>query len=194
MPRSFDYFFDFASPYTYLCDSRIPALVERTGAEVIYKPMVLGAVMVGTGNSPPSTVPAKGAYMAQDLPRWLKRYGLPFEFNPHFPVRTIFALRCALVAMEEGGFDDLKREVFKAVWAEKTDPNDVEAMKPVIARAGLDPDHVIARTGEQPIKDQLKKNTDEAIERGVFGAPTIFVGDEMFFGNDRLDFVEEALK
>ena len=194
MPASFDYFFDFASPYTYLCDSQIPGLLERTGAEIVYKPMVLGAVMVGTGNAPPSTVPAKGAYMGQDIQRWLKRYDLAFEFNPHFPVRTIFALRAAIVAMDEGGFDDLKREIFKAVWTEQIDPNDVDAMRPVIARAGLDPDHVIARTGEQAIKDRLKKSTDEAIERGVFGAPTIFIGDEMFFGNDRLDFVEEALR
>jgi len=193
VPRSFDYFFDFASPYTYLCDSQIPGLVERTGAEVVYKPMVLGAVMAACGNSPPTAVPAKGAYFGQDMQRWLKRYGLPFAFNPHFPVRTIFPLRAAIVAMEEGGFDALRREVFKAVWAEQIDPNDVEAMRPVIARAGLDPDHVIARTGEQVIKDALKKTTDEAIERGVFGAPTIFVGDEMFFGNDRLEFVEEAL-
>ena len=194
MSRSFDYYLDFASPYTYLANSQIPGLVERTGATVVYKPMVLGAVMVGTGNSPPGTVPAKGAYMGQDIARWLERYGVPFEFNPYFPVKTIFALRCALVALEEGGFDELRDSIFRAVWTEKIDPADVEAMKPVIERAGLDADHVIARCGEQSIKDQLKANTDEAIARGVFGAPTIFVGDAMFFGNDRLDFVEEALE
>ncbi len=194
MAKSFDYFLDFASPYTYLCDSQIPGLLERTGAEVVYKPMVLGAVMVATGNKPPGSVPAKGAYMAQDLPRWLKRYGLDFAPNPHFPVRTILPLRAALVAMEEGGFPELKASIFKAVWTEKIDPNEVDQLKPVIARAGLDADHVLERTGDPSIKDQLKKNTDEAIERGVFGAPTIFVGDDMFFGNDRLDFVEEALR
>jgi 2-hydroxychromene-2-carboxylate isomerase len=193
MPKTFEYFFDYASPYTYLCDSQIPGLLERTGAEIVYKPMLLGGVMVGAGNSPPGSVPAKGAYMGQDIARWLRRYGLAFEFNPHFPVRTILPLRVTLVALEEGGFPELKREIFKAVWTEKLDPNDPEALKPVIARAGLDADRLIARASDQTVKDQLKKNTDEAIERGVFGAPTIFVGDEMFFGNDRLDFVEEAL-
>lgn len=193
MSRSFDYYLDFASPYTYLADSQIPGLVERTGAAVVYKPMVLGAVMVGSGNAPPTTVPAKGAYMGQDLQRWLKRYDLPFEFNPHFPVKTIFALRCALVALEEGGFEALRDSIFRAVWSEKIDPSDLAAMKPVIERAGLDADHMVERTGDPEIKARLKANTDEAIERGVFGAPTIFVGDEMFFGNDRLDFVEAAL-
>lgn len=193
MPKSFDYYLDFASPYTYLANTQIPGLVERTGAEVVYKPMVLGAVMVGSGNAPPSTVAAKGAYMGQDIARWLKRYDLPFEFNPNFPVRTILPLRCALVALEEGGFDALRDEIFKAVWTEKIDPNDAEALKPVITRAGLDGDHVLERTGDPKIKAQLKANTDEAVARGVFGAPTLFVGDEMFFGNDRLDFVEEAL-
>jgi 2-hydroxychromene-2-carboxylate isomerase len=193
LPRSFDYFLDFASPYTYLAHSQIPGLVERTGARVVYKPMVLGAVMVATGNAPPSTVAAKGAYMSQDIQRWLRRYDLPFEFNPHFPVKTIFALRCALVALDEGGFDALAASIFRAVWTEKIDPSDVAAMKPVIERAGLDADHVTERTADPKIKDLLKANTDEAIARGVFGAPTIFIGDEMFFGNDRLGFVEEAL-
>lgn len=196
MSRTLEYFFDYVSPYSYLADSQIPGLVARTGAELVCRPMLLGGLMSETGNSPPATVPAKGRYMTADLARWVDRYELPFAFNPHFPAKTITALRVSLVALEEdpASFPALKRALFRAVWVDKVDPGDTSVLKSVIDAAGLDADHLLARCGEPEIKDRLKANTEEAAARGAFGAPTFFVGDQMFFGNDRLDFVEAALR
>jgi len=194
MSPRLEYFFDYVSPFSYLADSQVPALVERTGAELVYKPMLLGGVMQASGNSPPFAVPAKGKYVAVDSQRWAKRYGLPLEPNPHFPIKTILPMRAALVLLEEGGFPAFHTAVFKAMWTEAANIGEAEELGKVLEKCGLDAAHVLERCGEPAIKDQLKANTAEAVERGAFGAPTFFVGDEMFFGNDRMDFVEEALR
>ncbi len=194
MAKRLEYFFDYVSPFSYLADSQVPALVDRTGADLVYRPFFLGGVMQAAGNSPPATVPAKGKYMFTDIARWLARYGLSFEFNPHFPVNTVKAMRGALVALEGDGFPAYHRAMFQAMWQDKKNLADETVLEAVIADAGLDPGKILPRIGEQEVKDRLRANTDEAVERGAFGAPTFFVGDAMFFGNDRLDFLEEALK
>jgi len=191
--KRLEYFFDYVSPFSYLADSQVPGLVERTGAELVYRPFLLGGVMKAAGNSPPAAVPAKAKHMPADIARWLARYGLGFEFNPHFPVNTVKAMRGALVALEGEGFPAYHQALFRAMWLEKKNLADEAVLGEVIAGAGLDPGKILSRIGEQEVKDRLRANTDEAVERGAFGAPTFFVGDQMFFGNDRLDFVEEAL-
>ena len=194
MPQRLEYFFDYVSPYSYLADSQIPALVERTGAELVYRPFFLGGVMQASGNSPPATVPAKGKYMGADLARWLKRYGLELNFNPHFPVVTVKPMRGALVALEEGFFPAYHKALFRAMWLEEKNVGDAAVLGEVVKGAGLDADLLLSRIEEPDVKERLKANTAEAVERGAFGAPTFFVDDEMFFGNDRLDFLEEKLK
>lgn len=194
MPRRLEYFFDYVSPFSYLANSQMAALVARTGAELVYRPFFLGGVMQATGNQPPATLPARGAYMAKDIPRWVRRYGVPFVFNPNFPMNTLHAMRAALAAQELGAFPAYHEALFRAAWVEPANLADVTVLRDVIAKAGLDADRIVARAGSDEIKEQLKANTAEAVERGAFGAPTLFVGDEMFFGNDRLDFVEEALR
>jgi 2-hydroxychromene-2-carboxylate isomerase len=194
MARRLEYFFDYVSPYSYLADSQVPALVHRTGAELVHRPFLLGGVMKSAGNSPPATVAAKARYMPADIARWLRRYGLAFEFNPHFPVNTVKAMRGALAALEQGVFPAYHAALFRAMWREKQDLGDEAVLRAVIEGAGLDAGAILARAGEDAVKERLRANTDEAVARGSFGAPTFFVGDEMFFGNDRLDFVEEALK
>jgi len=194
MSPRLEFFYDYVSPFAYLANSQVPALVERTGAELVYRPMLLGGVMQASGNSPPFSVPAKGRYVATDSQRWARHYGLPMEPNPHFPVLTILPLRAALVLLDEGGFSEFHEGVFRAMWTEGANVGEEEALTRVLEKAGLDAAHVLARCAEPEIKEALKRNTAEAVERGAFGAPTFFVGDEMFFGNDRLDFVEEALQ
>jgi len=193
MPPSLEFFFDYVSPFAYLANSQVPALIERTGAQLVYRPMLLGGVMQASGNSPPFTVPAKGRYVGTDANRWARRYGIPMEPNPFFPIKTILPLRAALVLLEEGGFPEYHEGVFRAMWSEAANVGEAEAVTAVLEKAGLDAAHVLARCSEPALKEALKQNTAEAVERGAFGAPTFFVGDEMFFGNDRLDFVEEAL-
>jgi 2-hydroxychromene-2-carboxylate isomerase len=134
--------------------------------------------------------------MTTDIARWLARYELPFAFNPHFPAKTITSMRASLVVLEEdpARFGAFKQALFEAMWVDKVDLGDPSSLESVIAGAGFDAAHLLARCGEPEIKDRLKANTEEAASRGAFGAPTFFVGDEMFFGNDRLDFLEEALR
>lgn len=189
-----EYFFDYVSPYSYLADSQVPALVQRSGAEIVHRPMLLGGVMQATGNKPPAAVPAKGRYLNVDIARWLARYGLELKFNPHFPVNTVKAMRGALVALEEGSFPAYHAALFRAMWRDEKNLADPEVLGSVVDAAGLDGAKLLSRIEEPAVKEQLKANTAEAVERGAFGAPTFFVGDEMFFGNDRLDFLEERLR
>lgn len=189
--RKVDYFFDYVSAYSYLVNGQV-AKIE--GAEVQYRPMLLGAVMQATGNSPPGTVKAKRKYLLTDLKRWANRYGIPIHFNSIFPQNTMYALRAAIAAQRRGVFHEIHQAFFDAMFVHDLDLNDRDVLRKIISAAGLDADELMSDIENQSIKDELKENTEEAIRRGVFGAPTFFVGDEMFFGNDRLDFVREALE
>ena len=191
--KQVEFFYDYASTYSYLAHREIEQLAERTGAELVFRPMVLGFVFKATGNSMPAAVPAKAAYMAHDVRRWVRHYGLPFHMPSVFPVNTIRALRCAVAALEDGTFATYHHAVMRAYWAEDQDIGDAEVLAGIAAGVGLDGPALIARSETEPVKTALKKNTDEAVARGVFGAPTFFVGADMFWGNDRLEFVAEAL-
>ena len=193
MPKV-EYFFDYVSPFAYLADTQLPALFARTKAEVVYRPFFLGGVMQASKNSPPITVPNKGRYMFTDIQRWAKRYGVPANPNPHFPVNTLNAMRAAVAAVDQPNFADFHRAMFRGVWVDGQNLADEAVLKSTIDAAGLDGAALLARSKDQAVKDTLRKNSEEAVERGAFGAPTFFVGDEMFWGNDRLDFLEETLK
>jgi 2-hydroxychromene-2-carboxylate isomerase len=133
--------------------------------------------------------------MFGDLARWAKRYGVPFKMNPHFPINTIALMRGA-VGVQKKMPDDFSRYVdvvFKAIWANGRNMGDPAEVTKVLQEGGLDPKKIFALVGEQDVKDKLKSNSDDAVERGTFGAPTYFVGGDMFFGQDRLEFVAEAL-
>jgi 2-hydroxychromene-2-carboxylate isomerase len=182
-------FYDYVSLYSYLANSQLAKL----DAEIAYRPMFLGAVMEATGNRPPATVKAKGKYLFTDARRWADHYSIPYAMNPKFPQNTIKALRLALVAQQQGVFELLHQPLFDAMWAEQQDLNDESVLAGIVTDAGLSADEILQKIAADDIKDELKANTTEAISRGVFGAPTFFVGEEMFFGNDRLDFVAEAI-
>lgn len=192
--KAFEFYFDFSSPYSYLASTQLPELVKRSGAKVEYRPFVLAAVFKATSNDMPAKVPAKGQYMLKDLERWAEFYGVRFKFTSHFPANTIKAMRLVLVADEQGKAESLVQGLFRALWAEDRDLNDRIVLADCAEKAGLDPEAALAAIEAQPIKDRLRANTDAAIAKGAFGAPTFVVGDELFFGNDRMDFVERALK
>jgi 2-hydroxychromene-2-carboxylate isomerase len=189
MKRKLEFFYDYVSLYSYLANSQLASL----DAEVVYRPMFLGAVLKATGNMPPATVKAKGTYLFKDVARWADRYQVPYKMNPVFPQNTVNALRLALVAQEKGVFDAVHQSLFDAIWALKKDLSDSSLLSEIATSAGLSVDETIAEIGSDRVKNVLRENTDEAIRRGAFGAPTMFVGDEMFFGNDRFEFVTEAL-
>ena len=189
--RKLEYFYDYVSAYSYIVNSQVQ---DIEGAELHYRPMLLGAVMQATGNRPPGAVPAKGKYLTTDLARWAKIYGISFTFNSVFPQNTLNALRLSIAAQKSGGFHDIHQPLFDAMFVHDRDLSDNETLIQIVSDAGLDAEKLMDDISDQSIKDELKNNTEEAVRRGVFGAPTFFVGDEMFFGNDRLDFVREALK
>lgn len=190
MTKTLEFFYDYVSPYSYLANSQLAGL----DADVIYRPMLLGAVMKAVGNQAPATLPARGKYLFRDVQRWADYYQIPYAMNPAFPVNSIKALRLALVAQQDGRFTSIHQPLFDAVWAGQQDVNDDAVLTKIVADGGMSPDDVLQRISSDEIKGRLRANTDEAVSRGAFGAPTFFVGDEMFFGNDRLHFVKEALK
>ncbi|MCC7286088.1 MAG: 2-hydroxychromene-2-carboxylate isomerase [Burkholderiaceae bacterium] len=189
-----EFLFDFGSPATYLAHTQMPRLAADTGARVDYVPMLLGGVFKATGNQSPMAVPAKGRWMGRDLARWAGRYGVPFAFNPHFPVNTLTLMRGAVAvqARQPGRFMPYVDAVFRAMWVEPVDLGDPAVLASTLQAAGFDPHELLAMVGDAEVKARLIANTEAAVARGVFGAPTFFVGSEMYFGQDRLDFVREA--
>jgi 2-hydroxychromene-2-carboxylate isomerase len=193
--RTVEFFFDFGSPASYLAWTQLPELCAATDAMLIYRPMLLGGVFQATGNASPVTVPAKGKYMLLDLQRFADRYGVPLRFSPHFPINTLVLMRGALgVQMRDPGrFEGYVSAMFRAMWVEGRNMGDPAIVAESLTRAGFDPESLFGLTADPAVKDALKASTGEAVRRGAFGAPTMFVGDQMFFGQDRLDFLRACL-
>jgi 2-hydroxychromene-2-carboxylate isomerase len=189
MARQIEFFYDYLSPFSYLADTQLPAIARRTGAEIVYRPILLGAIMKATGNSGPIPIQGKAGYNVADFQRWAKRYGVPAQFSPHFPFNTIRVLRAAIAAHPHERFLAFHSAAFRAIWEQGQDLSREDALGRLLDEAGIDP----ALIDGDNIKHQLRANADEAVSRGAFGAPTFFVNGEMFWGNDRLEFVEEAL-
>ncbi|MCP5165316.1 MAG: 2-hydroxychromene-2-carboxylate isomerase [Pseudomonadales bacterium] len=194
MPAQLDFYFDFGSPTAYLAYRRLRQLAGQYPLQVNYHPMLLGGVFKATGNNSPVAVPAKGKYMLeQDLPRFARRYGVPLEFNPHFPINTLNLMRGAIAAQQLDCFEQYAGAVYTAFWVQRENMGEPEVVGTVLAAAGLDAAALLQRAQEPAVKAQLVSDTEEAVARGVFGAPTMFMNGQMYFGQDRLDFIEEAL-
>jgi len=195
MSKTLEFFFDVGSPTSYLAWTQLPSLCERTGARLALRPMLLGGVFQATGNVSPVTVPAKGRYMGRDMVRYARRYGVPFQMNPHFPINTLVLMRAAagvqLQAPEQ--LQAYLNSVMAALWIDGLNLNDPQVTAGVWASSGMNPAQLMAWANDAATKAALRATTDEAVARGVFGAPTFFVGEEMFFGQDRLELVREAL-
>lgn len=195
MAPRLEFFFDYGSPFSYLVDTQLLALCERSGAELVYRPMLLGGVFKATGNRSPIQEPVenKRGYGGLTLRRWVEHYGVPFVLNPHFPINTVQVMRGAVAAQRAGVFEAYHRALFPAFWAEGENLGDPDVVAEVLERAGLDAASLLEATSHDTVKQELRANTDEAVERGAFGAPTFFVEGQMYFGNDHLVFVEKAL-
>ena len=193
--KTFEFWFDFGSPAAYLAFTQIASIEAVTGAKAIYRPMLLGGVFQATGNHSPATIPVKGKYIFNDFNRHAKRYGVPFNNNPHFPINTLLLMRGATGMLEQQPEQFLAycSAVFQAIWIDALNMNDPATVGAALHKAGFDPQQLMVLANDQATKDALKATTTEAVSRGVFGAPTFFVDDQMFWGQDRLDFVKEAL-
>ena len=185
-----EFFYDFVSPYSYLASTHVETVAAGAGATLRWRPFLLGGVFKATGNRAPIETVAKGKAMWTDLERWSRKLEVPFRRPTSFPFSSILALRAALAAPPER-LPGLTHAVFKAAWADGRDVADAAVLQAVLCEAGLDgPTLVGAAPG---FKEALAAQTQEAVDRGAYGAPTFLVGSELFTGNDRLDFVEEAL-
>lgn len=191
-----EFFFDIASPYSYMAATRIDALEEQTAAEVQWRPFLLGGVLKSTGNSPPAQVPAKAKYMLADLNRWAERYEVPFEMPGNFPLNTISTQRALVAADRQEGaaMVPLAEEVYRAYWAQGRDVSDASVIEEIADDIGMDGGAIVEAIDTPAVKEKLEENSDEAVERGAFGAPSFFIGDELFWGNDRLSFVREEVR
>jgi 2-hydroxychromene-2-carboxylate isomerase len=194
--KTVEFFFDFGSPTSYLAWTQLPALCEASGASLAYRPMLLGGLFKATGNASPVSVPAKGRHMLDDLDRYARRYGVPLRFNPHFPINTLTLMRGAVgfQLREPTRLESYVATVFRAIWIDRANLGDAAVVQTVLADAGFDTAEFASLVDDPAIKEALKRNTEEAARRGAFGAPTMFVAGQMFFGQDRLDFVREALQ
>jgi 2-hydroxychromene-2-carboxylate isomerase len=194
MSKRVEFFYDIGSPYTYMAATQIDAIGKRHGAEVVWRPFLLGGVFKAVGNEMPARVAAKARHMLQDLMRWARHYDVPFQFSGRFPQNGLRAMRACTFAEQKGKSREFGMAVFKAYWVDDQDITSDETLSACARAAGLDAKELLAACDSPAVKDQLRKNTDEAVARGAFGAPTIFIGEQMFWGNDRLVFVEDALK
>lgn len=196
MSHAVEFYFDVGSPAAYLAWTQLPRIVREAGSEIEYRPFLLGGVFQATGNRSPMEVPAKGQYLQDDLQRFARRYGVPFRHNPFFPINTLALMRGALGLQlrDPGRMVPYVDAVYRAIWVDGKNMNDPAVVADVLRQAGFDPEKILALAADPAIKDDLKVVTQEAVARGVFGAPTFFVGEEMFWGQDRLDFVKEALQ
>jgi len=189
MSQTVEFFWEPGSPYTYLAATQVERVAAASGAQVVWKPFLLGKVFENRGMKMPASIPAKASYMFKDLARWAQVYQVPLTMPKVFPVSSLNASRAAIAASQLGHESAAAKAILHAYWGDGLDISQPEVLISAFNKAGLDANAILERAQEQSVKDQLKENTEEALKRGVFGAPTMFIGDAMFWGNDRLDQV-----
>ena len=193
MVKNIDFYFDFGSPTAYLAFTQLQLIEKRSGANLVFHPILLGGIFKATGNSPPAAIPAKGKYMMRDLQRYAEKYQVPYERNPFFPVNTLSLMRGAVSYQNNGDFERYVNVIFHNMWVEPKNLNDEDVLKKMLIENNFEYNDFLKRTSDQRIKDQLISNTEKVVQKGAFGAPTIFIGEEMFFGQDRMAFFEEYI-
>ncbi|MEP5152326.1 2-hydroxychromene-2-carboxylate isomerase [Planktotalea sp.] len=193
-----DFYFDFSSPNAYLAHKLVPAMEQRTGVEITYQPALLGGIFNATNNKSPMETNAhvsnKIKYDQLEFDRFVKKSGATkFRFNPHFQLRTVFMMRAAIAEMHKGNLRAYVDAGMKIAWEDEVNVNDPATTAAALSAAGFDGAALWEASQTEAIKTELFERTNTAVERGAFGMPTFFVGDEMFFGKDRMDQVEEEI-
>lgn len=197
MGKSFEFLFDFGGPNSYLAHKVLPAICTQTGAEVTYVPILLGGLFKITNNQAPliryAETPAKRNYEMLEFDRFVKAHSLPFKMNPHFPINSLYLMRGAVAAQHLNCFMPYVEAIMAAMWEEGANTGDAAVVRDVLDNAGLDGAALLAKADDPVVKAELVANTEKAATRGAFGVPTFFVGEEMFWGKERLEQVANAL-
>jgi 2-hydroxychromene-2-carboxylate isomerase len=192
-----EFMFDVGSPNAYLAHKVLPEIERRTGVSFNYIPVLLGGIFKATNNKSPmvafADVPNKLAYEQLELTRFVKKHGMAFTFNPHFPVNSLLVMRVLTAAQLEGNLTACLNAAMHHMWEAPKKLDDVEVLRGALAESGLDAGHLIEQSQNQQVKDALLKNTQDAVARGAFGIPTFFVNGAMFFGKDRLRDIEDEV-
>ena len=193
--KSVEFYFDLGSPYSYLAYYRLLQMAEQQEIQIVYKPILLGGVFKATGNRSPIEIPVKGAYSILDMQRWAEYYQIPMQMNPHFPMNTLTLMRILtgvqLLHLEK--FEQVLKLLFDAMFGTPQNLNEPTVLAEVLKPSGFFVEDIMSMVQSDVVKQKLITETEQAILRGIFGAPTFFVGDEMYWGQDRLHFVEQAL-
>ncbi|NRB03742.1 MAG: 2-hydroxychromene-2-carboxylate isomerase [Rhodobacteraceae bacterium] len=198
MPQPVEFIFDFGSPNAYFAYKTLPDICARTGAELKYTPALLGGVFKATNNQPPmmafGNVKGKLDYERLEIKRFIKKHKLfDFKFNSAFPVNTLILMRAAIAAQDQGILEPYVAAGMTAMWETDKDMSNPEVFAAEMSAAGLDGPALLEATQDPEIKGKLATHTEAAVNRGVFGMPTFFVGDEMFYGKERLGQVEDEI-
>lgn len=195
MIKSFDFFFDFASPYTFLAHKKIRKLEKENSIKIKYKPILLGGLLKSSGGKANADIPTKGKYMIRDCKLWAEKEKISFKFNSYFPISSLILMRCALVSKKKGFMQNFVNKVFDSLWVDGLNLNDNLILEKLLKNLEINPKNFLMDASSQDIKDELKKRTDEAFLKGVFGAPSFIVNNKVFWGQDRIEFaVNEAKK
>ena len=193
--KSVEFYFDLGSPYSYLAYYRLLQIAEQQEIQIVYKPILLGGVFKATGNRSPIEIPVKGVYSILDMQRWAEYYQIPMQMNPHFPMNTLTLMRILtgvqLLSLEK--FEQVLKLLFDAMFGTPQNLNEPTVLAEVLEPSGFSVEDIMSMVQSDVVKQKLITETEQAIQRGIFGAPTFFVGDEMYWGQDRLHFVEQAL-
>lgn len=193
MKKSVEFLYDFVSVPSYFAWTQLGAMAAQLDAQLLMTPVFCGGIFKAIGNPGPLAVPAKLEWYRRDLERWAKRLGIPYRPNPNSPIRSLPLMRGVLVAEERGEADRYVQTVFEATFVQGRNMSDPQVVVATLREAGFDADAYVREVERSDIKARLAQNTAQAVARGAFGVPTFFVGEEMFFGQDRLEFVREAL-
>ena len=194
--KKIDFYFDFGSPYSHIAYHQLQKIAQKYQAEIVYHPIILGGVFKATQNNSPAMIPAKAKYLFKDVVDWAKYLDIKFKFNPYFPVNTFMPMRAAIgyQLLHPELFDQYVEIMFKAMFEAPVNLNDEQVVKQTLEEGGLSFETYQQLIADEQIKQLAKDKTQQAVERGLFGVPAFFVDNEMFWGQDRLHFVEQRLQ
>ena len=194
MIKSFEFYFDFASPYSFLAHKEIRRIEKENSIQMKYMPILLGGLLKSAGIIANADIPVKAKYMIKDCKLWAEKYNIMFKFNNYFPIKTLDLMRCVLVAEKKDFAKLFIDRVFDAIWKDGLNLNDSTIVQKLLKNLDINPKTFLMEAVDTKIKNELKKRTDEASEKGMFGAPSFIVNNKIFWGQDRLEFVFNEAK
>ena len=194
MIKSFEFYFDFASPYSFLAHKQIGKIEKENSIKMKYMPIFLGDLLNLAGIKANIDIPIKAKYMIKDCKLWAEKYNITFKFNNYFPIKTLNLMRCTLVAEKKDFAQIFITKIFDAIWKDGINLNDNTIVEKLLQNLDLNPKNFLMEAIEPKIKDELKKRTDDAYQKGIFGAPSFIINNKVFWGQDRLEFVLNEAK